>query len=99
MLKRLLTETAKKTDATYISLDMDSLDQIYAPGVSAPTPDGLSPQQINQIIHKIVKSTSVLGMDIVELNPVYDTAETTAINAANFLVQFVASYYWKRDRE
>ena len=99
IISEAISIITERTNATYISLDMDSLDQIYAPGVSAPTPDGLSPQQINQIIHEVVKKTPILGMDIVELNPLYDTAETTAINAANFLVQFVASYYWKTDRE
>ncbi|NHJ84173.1 MAG: formimidoylglutamase [Asgard group archaeon] len=83
------------TDFTYISIDMDSLDQIYAPGVSAPTPDGLTPHQILEIIHQITLRTNIIGIDIVELNPLYDTADTTAINAANFLVQFVSSYYWK----
>ena len=97
ILKEAIKIITNNTNATYISLDMDSLDQIYAPGVSAPTPEGLSPQHVNQIIHEVTSKTNILGMDIVELNPLYDTADTTAINAANFLVQFVASYYWKMD--
>lgn len=88
-----------KTDITYISVDMDSLDQIYAPGVSAPTPDGLTPNQINMIIHKVTSKTNIVGMDIMELNPIYDTADTTAINAANFLTQFIASYFWKQEKK
>lgn len=99
IIKETLKKITKNTDMTYISVDMDSLDQIYAPGVSAPTPDGLTPHQINRIIHEVVKETNIKGMDLVELNPLYDTADTTAINAANFLVQFVASYYWKNSRK
>ena len=101
-LEQIIRETIEKisnnTDVTYISVDMDSLDQIYAPGVSAPTPDGLAPNQITKIIHNVITETETIGMDIVELNPLYDTADTTAINAANFLVQFVATYYRKKDR-
>ncbi len=99
IIQEAITIVGRKTDVTYLSIDMDSLDQIYAPGVSAPTPDGLSPHQINQIIHEIVVNTNIIGMDIVELNPLFDTADTTAINAANFLVQFVASIYWKMDKD
>ncbi|NHJ48196.1 MAG: formimidoylglutamase [Asgard group archaeon] len=98
-LKTVIKETIEKisqdTDITYISLDLDGLDQIYAPGVSAPTPDGLTPYQILEIIKQVTTQTNIVGMDIVELNPLYDTADTTAINAANFFVQFVASYFHK----
>ena len=98
VIKQTIEKITDDTDVTYISVDMDSLDQIYAPGVSAPTPDGLSTNQITKIIHRVISETEIIGMDIVELNPLYDTADTTAINAANFLVQFVASYYWKKSR-
>jgi formimidoylglutamase len=98
-LKSVIQQTIEKistnTDITYISLDLDGLDLIYAPGVSAPTPDGLTPYQVQEIIKQIVAQTNIVGMDIVELNPLYDTADTTAINAANFLVQFIASYFKK----
>jgi formimidoylglutamase len=95
VIERTIQRITKGTDATYISIDMDSLDQIYAPGVSAPTPDGLAPHQIMQIIQSVATKTNLIGMDIVELNPLYDTADTTAINAANFLVQFISSIFWK----
>ncbi|NHK32707.1 MAG: formimidoylglutamase [Asgard group archaeon] len=101
-MKLVLEKTIEKitagTDITYISIDMDSLDQIYAPGVSAPTPDGLTPYQILEIIKEVVNQTNVAGMDIVELNPLYDIADTTAINAANFFVQFAASHFIKKAR-
>ena len=51
--------------------------------------------EILKIIQSIAAKTNLIGMDIVELNPLYDTANTTAINAANFLVQFVSSVFWK----
>jgi formimidoylglutamase len=88
----------KDTDGFFISVDMDGLDQIYAPGVSAPTPNGLTPQQVLEIIHQTVLAHPPVGMDILELNPLYDTADTTAINAANFAVQFISSFLW-RNRE
>lgn len=102
-MKLVIQKTIEKitagTDITYISLDMDGLDQIFAPGVSAPTPDGLIPYQIQEIIKKVVNQTNVVGMDIVELNPLYDIADITAINAANFFVQFAASHFLKKTKK
>ncbi|RLI70699.1 formimidoylglutamase [Candidatus Heimdallarchaeota archaeon] len=95
VLATTLENITAETEFTYISLDLDSLDQIFAPGVSAPTPAGLTPTQIAQIIRKVVSETNTIGMDIVELNPIYDTADTTAINAALFLVEFCASHFYK----
>ncbi|MCF2142978.1 MAG: formimidoylglutamase [Candidatus Heimdallarchaeota archaeon] len=95
VLATTLEKITAETEFTYISLDLDSLDQIFAPGVSAPTPAGLTPTQIAQIIRKVVSETNTIGMDIVELNPIYDTADTTAINAALFLVEFCASHFYK----
>ena len=99
VIEKTIQRITKGTDLTYISVDMDSLDQIYAPGVSAPTPDGLTPNEILKIIHSVAVKTNLIGMDIVELNPLYDTADTTAINAANFLVQFVSSAFWKENNQ
>ncbi|MBD3189421.1 MAG: formimidoylglutamase [Candidatus Heimdallarchaeota archaeon] len=96
ILKETINQISKKTETTYISVDMDGLDQIYAPGVSAPTPNGLSPYEVANIIHEIIKETNVVGMDIVELNPVYDISDITAINAASFICRFVSSFYWKK---
>ncbi len=98
IISKAIKQITDNTDFTYLSIDMDSLDQIYAPGVSAPTPDGLSPNQILSIIKQVMKETNLIGMDIVELNPLYDTADTTAINAANFIVQFASSYFLKRNK-
>lgn len=95
ILKEAINQISKQTEITYISVDMDGLDQIYAPGVSAPTPNGLSPYEVAKIMHEIIKETKVVGMDIVELNPVYDTSDITAINAASFICRFVSSFYWK----
>jgi len=98
-LDKVLQETIERitdqTDYTYLSLDLDSLDQVFAPGVSAPTPNGLTPEEIRRTIRQLVSETEVIGMDIVELNPLFDTADTTAINAAMFFVQFCASYFLK----
>lgn len=72
----------------YISIDMDAVDPSYAPGVSNPEPLGLTPLQLLGIIEKIVKySQNIVGVDIVEVNPLRDVNDVTSILAAKILVE------------
>jgi formimidoylglutamase len=96
VIQQTIKQINKNTNATYLSVDLDGLDVIYAPGVSAPTPFGLSPREVIAIINELSIKTPLQGMDIVELNPKYDTSDITAINAASFAVQFSSNYYQKK---
>ncbi len=72
----------------YISIDMDSIDPAYAPGVSNPEPLGLTPNDLLNILKYIVdNSPRVLGIDIVEVNPLYDVSGITSILAAKIIVE------------
>ena len=53
---------------------------------------------MSTILHEVVASaeTEIIGVDFVELNPLYDPADTTAINVAGFVTQFISSYFWKQ---
>ncbi|MCK7478622.1 MAG: agmatinase [Candidatus Moduliflexus flocculans] len=66
-------------DPVYISFDMDALDPAFAPGVSHHEPGGLSTRQAVQIIQAL--KGSIVGLDIVELNPARDPAGITAAAA------------------
>jgi arginase len=61
----------------YISLDIDSLDPAFAPGVSHHEPGGLTTRQLIQMIQQI--SVPIIGADIVEYNPVRDVHNMTAM--------------------
>ena len=71
----------------YISFDMDSLDPAYAPGVSHHEPGGLSTRNVIQIIHQL--EGSVVGGDIVELNPDRDINNITALTAAKLMKEIM----------
>ncbi len=61
----------------YISLDIDSLDPAFAPGVSHHEPGGLSTRQLIEVIHQI--QVPIVGADIVEYNPIRDIHNMTAM--------------------
>lgn len=63
----------------YISLDLDVLDPAFAPGISHHEPGGLNTRQLISIIQQI--NVPVVGADIVELNPLRDLNDATAMVA------------------
>ncbi len=78
-------------DALYLSLDLDVLDGAFAPGVSAPSVNGLTPFQVKSILQKIIESKKVKLFDVVELNPEWDQDNRTAKLAAHFLQELTIS--------
>lgn len=80
-----MEEFAKEFDAIYLSLDLDVLDGAFAPGVSAPCVNGLTPFQVKSILKKIIQTQKVKLFDVVELNPDFDTDNRTAKLAAHLL--------------
>jgi agmatinase len=75
----------------YISVDLDCLDPAFAPGVSVPSPGGLSSTDIIYLLKSIVSSGNIIGLDIVELAPDYDINGMTATIAARILSECIAS--------
>lgn len=67
----------------YLSIDLDSLDPAFAPGVSHHEPGGLSTRQLINIVNRF--KGSLVGADIVELNPVRDIGSLTATVAAKLV--------------
>jgi len=78
--KDVLAE-AKKLDKIYISVDLDALEPSYAPGMGTPEPDGMTPRELLPIIRKLCTQNNVIGFDVVELNPLVDVSEMSALMA------------------
>jgi len=64
----------------YVSIDLDVLDPAFAPGVSHHEPGGWSTRQLLDELQKL--PTSLVGADIVELNPSRDHSQITTAVAA-----------------
>lgn len=64
-------------DPLYVSLDIDVLDETAAPGVSAPTPGGLTTTQLFAIM-RALQRRRVVAMDVVETCPPLDVDDRTA---------------------
>ncbi len=62
----------------HVSLDMDSLDPLDAPGVGTPVPGGLTYREAHLIMEMLADSKLVRSIDIVEVNPILDHRNHTA---------------------
>ena len=72
----------------YISIDLDGIDPSEAPGVSHPEPGGLSVREVLAVLRR--QTAPIVGADVVELNPRFDTNERTAIVAAKLVRELAA---------
>lgn len=62
----------------HVSLDMDSLDPGFAPGVGTPVPGGLTYREAHLLMEMLAESRKVTSLDIVEINPILDDGNQTA---------------------
>ena len=74
--------------ATYLSFDVDALDPAFAPGTGTPEVGGLATWQAQAILRRL-ENIEFVGMDVVEVAPVYDTAEITALAAATIVWEYL----------
>jgi agmatinase len=73
----------------YVSVDLSVLDPACAPGVSAPRPGGLGTWELQQLLRALV-GAQIVGFDVVELVPTYDTGGVTALVAAGVIHEILA---------
>ncbi|WP_414039684.1 arginase family protein [Acidithiobacillus sp. M4-SHS-6] len=66
----------------YLTFDIDCLDPAAAPGTGTPVSGGLSNSQVLGILRGL-EGVNLIGADVVEVAPVYDHGEITAIAAAH----------------
>jgi guanidinobutyrase len=72
----------------YVTYDIDSLDPAYAPGTGTPEIGGLTTPQAMELI-RALKGLNIVGADLVEVSPPYDTTGNTALTGANILYEML----------
>ncbi|MEM9036093.1 MAG: agmatinase [Actinomycetota bacterium] len=89
-LDPLMAEVREQLGAgpVYLSFDIDGLDPAFAPGTGTPEVGGLTVPQALEIIRGCW-GLDLVGCDLVEVAPAYDTTGTTALTAANLLYEML----------
>ena len=70
----------------YLSFDVDALDPVFAPGTGTPEAGGLTMIEAQRLIREL-DTLDLIGADVVEVSPPFDTGTLTAQNAANVLFE------------
>ncbi|MBD1221523.1 agmatinase [Virgibacillus halodenitrificans] len=90
-LKRMLPELQGRK--VYVTIDIDVLDPAFAPGTGTAEAGGISSTELLDAIQLIAESDiQVIGADLVEVAPVYDHSEKTAIAASKFIREILLGW-------
>lgn len=82
----------------WISVDLDSIDAQYAPAAGMPNQKGLLYREIKMLAEYIGKHCNVIGIDVVEYNPLEDVDKKTAGLATELIANFFGKEYsWYTD--
>jgi formiminoglutamase len=92
IIERALAIASARTSAVYVTLDMDVLDQAYAPGVPAMIPGGMTSWQLLDAMRLLGAAPQVRALDVVEIDPAQDPRRATVRTAAHAILTFLAGY-------
>ncbi|HTV01289.1 MAG TPA: arginase [Luteitalea sp.] len=70
------------TAGIHVSFDLDVCDPAIAPGVGTPVRGGLNYREAHMVMEMLADTRALLGLDLVEVNPVLDVQNMTAVLAA-----------------
>lgn len=79
----------------YVTFDIDALDPAYAPGTGTPVWGGLHSWQAAACLRDLA-GINMVGGDVVEVSPPYDTTGATAIAGAHVAYELICLYHWAR---
>ena len=84
---KILEELEKINTPIYITVDIDVLDPSYAPSVGTPSPCGITPFDLEDIIQTVAKKETI-GLDVVEVSS--DTiGDVTSVNASKVIYDYL----------
>jgi agmatinase len=84
--------------ATYLTFDIDALDPAYAPGTGTPVWGGLHSWQAAAMLRDLA-GINIVGGDVVEVSPPYDTTGATAIAGAHVAYEIICLLHWAKTRK
>ncbi len=91
-MQEAIERVSAATDGIHVSLDLDVLDPREAPGVGTPVLGGISYREAHLAMELVAASGKLIGLDLVEVNPILDQRNATA----KLAVQFALSALGKR---
>jgi agmatinase len=83
-------------DGVFVSVDLDVVDPGMAPGTGTPEPGGFTGRQLLDAVRRIAIELPVVGVDVVEVAPAYDSADITSFLANRVVLEMLSGIAFRR---
>ena len=80
----------------YITFDIDVMDPSQAPATGTPEIGGLFYQEVRECLTALVNKSNLIGFDLVEVAPPYDSSQMTAQLAGRLIIDMLAARFPSR---
>jgi arginase len=97
VMQEALRIAADGTRGIHLSFDLDVIDPQFAPGVGTPAPGGLSVREAHVVMELTAATDRLLGIDIVEVNPILDVMNRTGELAVDLILSALGKTVWFSD--
>lgn len=77
VLREALAHVQRNTTAVGISIDLDAIDPLDAPGVGSPERGGIEGASLIAALRSATRDVTLIGTEIVEFNPILDRSDRT----------------------
>ena len=92
VIESALGKVTQRCSRFHVSIDMDFLDPLEAPGVGTPCPGGVTYREGHLAMEMIADSGCMCSFEVVEVNPILDTANATS----RLAIELALSAFGKR---
>ena len=89
IVRQVLVFFKTRADMVHVSFDMDCLDPMFAPGTGIPLPAGMTNREALLLMEEMSKTGLVSSAEIVEVNPILDVRNQTAILAVQLAARLL----------
>jgi len=83
-------------DGVFLSVDIDVVDPGMAPGTGTPEPGGMTSRELLEAVRRICFELPIVGVDVVEVAPAYDSSDITAILANRVVLEALSAIALKK---
>ena len=96
VLDESFTTLTDGCDGVFLSVVIDVVDPGMAPGNGTPEPGGMTSRELLEAVRRICLELPVVGIDVVEVAPAFDSADITAILANRVVLEALSAIAKRR---
>ena len=84
-----MVERVPRDARLYLTIDVDAFDPSIAPGTGTPSHGGFLYYEVLELLDALARRHAIAGVDLVEVAPNHDPTDSTAILAAQLLLNLI----------